>query len=143
MKEFNTKPDVKETGNKPGRTELPSKHFTPDPNKPCDNIRDIKPEGSYMYRVSDSNGKMVDTVNKMYGDYVGHTKSSILFGKVNERGGITYTVCDSKMKRLGQARSENIGKFAGMSGDNMKFEKDHYSNTYNKNFQKVGNPIRT
>ena len=140
MREMNTRPDVRETGNRTGRIEpLPRERFGPDPNKPCDNIRQVVPVGTSMYRVYDTKSQIpVDSLTKLYGDYVKHGKDYILFEKVGANGNsIQYTACDSKMKRLGQQNSGVIGKFVGMAGENMTFEKSNMYYTYDRNLQPV------
>ena len=145
MKEINTKPDVRETGNRPGRTELPQERFNP--NKPCDNIRQVIFKDN-MWKIYDTKSPIpVDSLPKQrFGEHKHHGKDFLLFEKPSSSGsGSIYNVCDSKGKPLTpqtiNVNSSKIGKFVGPSGENMTFERANMLYTYNKNFQQIGNPI--
>ena len=144
MKEITTKPDVRETGNRPGRIEIPSERFAPDRNKPCDNITRIEPVGTSMYRVYDAKTPTIpaDTISRArFGDYKCNGKDWILFEKPSSSGS-QYNICDSKGKPLspqtGNRDSTSIGKFVKQSGEYMTFEKGNMIFTYDKNFKQIG-----
>jgi len=144
MKEINSKPDIRETRTGQGRNELPRERFNP--NRPCDNIGLVKPEGASMWKVYEA-GKPYPLDTKLprqrFGEYKHHGKDFILFEKTNPSSGTRiYSVCDSNGKVLKNDNSGHIGKFVGSSGENMIFEKGNMQCLYNKDFMPTGQPQR-
>ena len=143
MKEVSAKPDVSETGNKQGRIEFPRGRFD-DPNKPCTNIGHIVPTpGGLGNKIYDTNGKYVTTFNiQRFGNIVGKGSDFVLCRVDNSSGKPTFFTRDTKGNKIAEKNFDNVGKFAGSSGENMTFEKANMYYTYDKNFKQVGSPIQ-
>jgi len=145
MKEIGTKSDAREMGKMSESPKLPPERFNP--NKPCDNIRQVVFKDN-MWKIFYTKGTIpVDSIPKQrFGDFKCNGKDWLLFERPNTSGtGLVYNVCDSKGKPLSpqtnNLNSDKIGKFVSQSGENMTFEKDNMYKTYDKNFKQVGSTI--
>ena len=143
MREMGAKPDVRETGTRPGpgRTEIRQERL--DPNKPCTNIGHIIPvPGGSGNKIYDTNGKYINTLNiQRYGSIEGRGSDFVLCRVDNPSGKPTFFTRYSNGKLIAEKSFNSVGKFVGSAGENMTFEKANMYYTYNKNFQQVGSPI--
>ena len=140
MNEIKTKPDITETGNRPGRIPLSPEPFARE--KPF-TIGQVKLDGNNL-KVYDASSQKYETIQNYksrFGEYQCNGKDYILFEKINPSTRLTiYIICDSKGTRLKPETPESrLGKFVRPSGENMTFEKDKKIFIYDKNFIQIGN----